>query len=466
MNGMGKGDRWGWVSPLLAVAAGAALRIWMIHAHSQVQGDSLLYGDIATSWLQHGVYGHSVIQPSGLVTVEPTLVRLPGYPAFLALCFALFGVANYHAVLSLQAAIDLITCLLVANVARQVCSPHAGRIALWLAVLCPFTAIYVAAPLTETLSLFCVALGFQALGKLLQRHRWYWTALLIFSWSFATLLRPDGALLAIALWAALIVYGRRALGFGPALRMAMVAALLSIVPFVAWSARNARTFHVFQPLAPRYANDPGEFDSPGFVRWVRSFAVDFAATSDIYWNGNSDVIDPGSLPWRAFDNPAQYKETRSLLRDYNAVTTLTPEIDARFDQLAQNRIRAHPIRYYLGLPLLRLADMWFRPRIENLDMPLRWWQYAQHPAQTRKAMLYGLFNLAYIVAALAGMRHRPRLLGAMLALIVLRSLLLATIEAPEARYTLELFPLLWVLGGAAFSRCLTNPRTVVPTIKD
>ena len=92
-----------WLYTLLVLAAGAALRLWFIHAYPQIQGDSLVYGDIATNWLTHGIYGHSVGHPSGVTTIEPTLVRLPGYPAFLALCFALFGVANYQAVLYLQA---------------------------------------------------------------------------------------------------------------------------------------------------------------------------------------------------------------------------------------------------------------------------------------------------------------------------------------------------------------------------
>jgi 4-amino-4-deoxy-L-arabinose transferase-like glycosyltransferase len=432
---------------LAALAAGAALRLWILHAHPQIQGDSLLYGDIAANWLTHGVYGHTVGHASGVSTVEPTLVRLPGYPAFLALCFVLFGVNNYHAVLYLQVLIDLGTCLLVARLAARVSGPRAGRPALVLAALCPFTANYAAAPLTETLSVFCVALGFLALAEILENPRVLWVISLIFSWSYATLLRPDGALLAVVLWAALIVYGRRPLGLGRAVRLAMIGALLSILPFVAWSVRNWRTFHVFQPLAPRYANDPGEFAAPGFVRWVKTFAADFASTSEIYWNGNSDRIEPRTLPARAIDNAAQDQETQRLLRDYNDITTLTPEIDVRFDQLAQERIRANPFRYYVTLPLLRLANMWLRPRVETLNGHLRWWQYTQHPAETRMAIFCGALNLAYLVAAFLGMLRWPRLAGAMVGLIVVRSLLLATLETPESRYTLQCFPLLFVFAA-------------------
>jgi hypothetical protein len=256
------------------------------------------------------------------------------------------------------------------------------------------------------------------------------------------------------LWTALIVYGRNTLGFSSAFRLALITGLFSLLPFVAWTVRNWRTFHVFQPLAPRYANDPGEFNSPGFVRWVRTLAADFTTTNEIYWNGNSDRIDPSNLPSRAVDNAGQF-ETQRLLQDYNAITTLTPEIDARFAQLAQERIRAHPIRYYVTLPLLRLADMWLRPRVETMNIHLRWWQYAQHPAETRLAIFYGALNLVYLVAAFLGALRWPRLAGSMVALIVLRSLLLATLEAPESRYTLECFPLVIVLAA-----CYLTTRVV------
>ncbi len=440
------------------------MRFWLIHAHPLVQGDSLIYGDIATSWLTHGIYGHSVAQAAGQMTVEPTLVRLPGYPAFLAICFAIFGLGNYHAVLWIQAIVDLGACLLVANLATRLCGPRAGRIALLLAALCPFTANYVAAPLTETLSIFCVALGFWALTRVLESLQPLQIVLLTFSWSYATLLRPDGALLAVVLWTALIVYGSRKFGLARAVRMALVAGVISVLPFVAWAARNARTFHVFEPLAPRYANDPGEFAAPGFVRWVRTFIVDFTSTSEIYWNGNSDVIDLTTLPARAIDNPGQYQETKRLLHDYNAVTTLTPELDARFEQLANERIQVHPVRYYLQLPLLRLINMWLRPRIETFLPELRWWQYAKHPGLTTFAILYGAVNLAYLLAAFAGLLRWPRLAGAMLAFLLVRSLLLATVEAPETRYTLECFPVLFLLGAAALARCRRDYFTtrVVP----
>ena len=447
---------------LVVLAAGAALRLWFIHVHPMVQGDSLLYGDIAANWLNHGIYGHSVGHESGITTVEPTLVRLPGYPAFLALILCPLR----HRKLSCRGVHPGIhrPRHLPAHSApgqetKRPTLPPA--FALLLAALCPFTANYVAFPLTETLSILCVALGFLTFAELLERPRPLWTALLTFSWSYSALLRPDGALLAVVLWTALLVYGRNQMGLGKTLRIALITGLLSLLPFVPWTIRNCRTFHIFQPLAPRYANDPGEFASPGFVRWVKSFAADFTTTSEIYWNGNSDRIDLANLPSRAIDNPAQAEQTRALLQDYNAITTLTPALDDRFAQLAQERIRAHPVRYYLTLPLLRLADMWLSPRVETINAHLRWWQYSQHPAETWLAIAYGLLNLAYLSLAFLGALRWPRMAGAMVAFILVRSLLLATLEAPESRYTLECFPLAVVLAAGYLSTVVLPGNSLI-----
>src|ERR1700679_41641 len=114
------------LSAVFALAGGAALRLWFIHAFPQIQGDSLLYADIGRNWLTHGIYGRSIIHAGGSQTIAPTLVRLPGYPAFLALCFAIFGLQNYLAVLYLQVLIDLGTCLLIAAFVRRVCSRWAA----------------------------------------------------------------------------------------------------------------------------------------------------------------------------------------------------------------------------------------------------------------------------------------------------------------------------------------------------
>ncbi len=438
-----------WISVLLAIAAGAALRLWFIHAYPEVEGDPLIYGDVAKNWLQHGIYGLTTDQG-----IHPTLIRLPGYPLFLAICFTLFGMEHYHAVMFTQTAIDLGTCLLIAALVRRIWSSRGGMVALWLAALCPFTANYAATPLAETLSIFCVALGFYSLARLLDRPIIPWLLSLTFAMSYAALLRPDGALLAVAICPAIVFYslGDRSpqLTTRRALKLAIAAGILSVLPFIPWTARNWRTFHIFQPLAPRYAMDPGDFTYPGFNRWVKTWCIDLVSTSEVYWNGNSDKIDIRTLPPRAFDTPEQYQQARQLLDDYNQTTTLSPDIDARFEHLAQQRIQHSAIRYYVSLPILRLADMWLRPRTELLWIEMRWWDHYHHPEESDFCMAYAALNLAYLIAALIGLLRWPPLAGVMLAFVLLRCALLLTIEAPEPRYTLECFPIVIALAGVAF----------------
>ena len=78
-----------------ALLAGLLLRLWFIARFSQIAGDTLLYGDIARNWLQHGVYGFTRTLNGLPAPPRPTLIRLPGYPLFLAACFRLFGLNRY-----------------------------------------------------------------------------------------------------------------------------------------------------------------------------------------------------------------------------------------------------------------------------------------------------------------------------------------------------------------------------------
>lgn len=433
---------------LLALLAGAALRLWFIWAYPEIGGDTFIYGNIAKNWMLHGVYGTS--DPGS--PLLPTLIRLPGYPLFLRLCFRIFGIERYLPVMLVQVAVDLLTCLLIAAFARRVWNERAGWWALWLAALCPFTANYTAAPLSETLELFSIALAFYALARFLDAPGWRWALALAFAWSYAALLRPDGPLLAVALCPALIFYGRRRWGVARMTRWAVLCGALSVLPFIPWTLRNWQTFHVFQPLAPRYAVDPGESSDPGFNRWTKSVCADFACTWDVYWNANSDPIQPASLPARAFDSPAQYRQTVHLLDTYNAdCCEITPAMDAGFAALAVQRIHDHPFRYSVELPLARLADMALRPRTEMLWIEVRWWQFQKHEGETEFAWAYAALNLAYLIAALIGFLQCPRFRGAILAFVLLRCALLLTLEAPEPRYTLEWFPPLIALAAIAFA---------------
>lgn len=480
-----------------AALAGLVLRLAFLVYFPTVTDDSHVYLNLATNWMQHGIYG----QMQG-TEIVPTSARLPGYPSFLAVIFSIFGVGNIRAVLLAQIVIDMATCLLIADLARRtIRTSMATRAAFALAATCPFLANYAAAALTETLEIFftvvaldCAAAGLERLdgtngttGRgVISWPLWIATGAAI---GASILVRPDGGLLIPAVIAYLVVMWARRLS--PTARRAMpsarldstaarletpatsqasssvpsisffavaaisaVLAVTALSPLVPWTLRNLHTLHRFQPLAPRYANESDELAPRGFNRWVKTWMAEYASVEEIYWNVPGDKIDVDKLPARALDEPGR-AETLATIAQYNQSQDLTPALDARFGELATERVKKHPFRSYLWLPALRVADMWLRPRTEILPPDPRWWEFNDDRRESALAVGFGVLNLAYVAAAMLALtRNRTWFcyLGLLASFVLLRTLFLGTVENPEPRYTLECYPVILVWASALFAR--------------
>lgn len=466
---------------LIFSAAALLLRLIFIFRFPGVVTDSFVYGDIAKNWLLHGIYGLS-----GTDEISPTYIRLPGYPAFLALIFWIAGMEHYRAVLIVQMIVDLGTCFLCADIALRLVGARTAKATFVLACLCPFLADYSAAALTETLEVFFTALTLDLTIRGLQGSKlshWIGAGL---ACAATILLRPDGILLLVAIECYLLVFvfvarkrGRGSAGI-PARQSALpgwrgdmgvppvdrwksrftlarsgvLFATLAVAPLVPWTIRNWRVFHKIQPLAPRYANEENEFVPLGFNRWVKTWIADYTSVEEIYWQEPGDSIDSTKLPSRAFDTSQQQAETVALINDYNALLHIPPELDARFEALASTRIHAHHARYYVALPALRIMDMWLRPRTEMLPCDSRWWEFSDEPKWSVLAISLGLINLVYIACAMIGwlrVRTVP-LTGLLVLFVLLRSLFLGTLENPEPRYTLEMYPVVIFFAACALAR--------------
>ena len=449
---------------MLATAAALLLRLIFLIRFPAVVTDSFVYGDIAKNWLQHGIYGLS-----GPDEISPTYIRLPGYPAFLAFIFV-FGMEHYRTALIVQIFIDLGTSFFCADIALRLVGPNLAKLAFLLAALCPFLANYSAAALTETLEVFFTAAALDfALAALQQSDLLLWAVCGGFC-AGAILLRPDGGLLLIAILLYLswnIMFRKPSMALTTSRRKLIQAGLLvtiiSLLPLVPWTLRNWRTFHRFEPLAPRYANEENEFVPMGFNRWVKTWIADYTSVEEIYWPVPGGPIEAKQLPSRAFDNPQEREDALKLISEYNGVLHITPELDAGFDALASKRIHAHPLRYYFALPAVRILDMWLRPRTEMLPSDSRWWEFNDELRWSVLALAFGIINLAYVVcAALGWLRMRKAVwIGLLMLFVVLRSVFLGTLENPEPRYTLEMFPILIILAAGAFV-CLPETETRVP----
>ena len=448
---------WMRLSAVFALIVGFLLRIAFFHLFPQTDGDVAVYADLAANLVRQGQL--AATDPVGHLHL--TLIRLPGYPLFLAACFRLFGIDNLLAVCIVQSLLDAATCLLLADLARRLTADlaqrrglirsgwGAGLLALWIAELCPFTAIYVCAPLTEGPTLFCIAVACWAALRFQDRPGWRFALLFTGAVAWAALLRPDGALLALALVPAMFsTRVRSALPPARLTRISLACLVLALLPFALWTARNERDFHVFQPLAPRYASDPGDSSDLGFENWCGTWMLDFVNTVAAYWPVPGDAVSLNSIPPRAWSSEADHQRLLAIFNNYNQHGFHTTDaMNAALAQIARHNLRAHPWRTRLLIPALRTADMWLRPRVENLPIDLDWWVYEHHHDETVFSWSFAALNLLLLVLGFAGLALRPRLAGCMLLYLLMRSLLLATVQGPEARYTLECLPMLVVTAS-------------------
>lgn len=440
---------------VLWVTAGAlCLRLLTVYKLGMVAGDSLVYDDIAKNLLNHGSYALTTSEG-----IQPTLVRLPGYPFFLALVFAVFGQDHFRAVMLVQAVIDIGTCVLVCDMARRTISEAAARIAFLLAALCPFIANYAATPLTEVTSIFFLTLSLRQAILAFDDPRcrnWIYCGLAV---AAAILLRPDSGLLLGSLGLVVLFQLYR----NPAERKKLLAGGLlmtavALAPLVPWTIRNWRVMHVFQPLVTMEASDPGEFIARGMGRWLGTWLVDYSNVEDVAFHIDGEPVDVQLVPARAYDSPQEREYVAQLFAEYNKTTVTTPELDRQFGELAQQKIRLHPFRYYVGLPVLRLLDMWFRPRTAILPFDVHWWRFRIDPWNTVGSVLIGFLNLMLVGAAIVGIfRGEPvRHMALLLVYPAVRSLFLMTTGTAEERYTLECFPCVYLLA----SRWLATLRAV------
>lgn len=473
------------LNPFVALAAGACLRLFFVLKYPANSGDTVLYEQIATNWLKHHVYAMDV---AGAVT--PVDLRMPGYPAFLAMVYAITGRTGENArlwVMLGQIAVDLLACLVMARLAELLACLAEGMpenkrvrsIALWLAVLCPFTANYTAVPLTEVFAVLWTGLGCCVLILALRRvgqpdfllkgshlplqKSVEYTALgagLVVG--MGTLFRPETPLLLVT---AAIVFAGLSFSAQNLKRWVMIGLAMALgcgMVLSPWALRNMMTLGEVQFLAPKDSNLPGELVPRGFMAWEKTWLFRVRDCYLVPWKLNGEAINVEEIPARAFDTAEEKQRVAEILEEYNNDLTLTVEEDAAFAQIARERNARHPLRTYVWIPAARAAAIWFTPRIELVPIsghvfPLKQMR-EDDPVDQEVTILFFVLNLLYLgIGMWGGVRlwrsnaaARPAV--AFLALFILiRTAFLTTLETPEPRYVLVCFPALIALGAQVFA---------------
>lgn len=471
-------------NPLTALLTGACLRLFFVLKFAAGAGDTVIYEQLAFNWLKYGKYAMTIDgQP------VPVNLRMPGYPAFLAIIYAISGRTGENArlfVMLAQVAVDLATCLLVASLAALLahfCSKitKAGRAftaAIWLAAVCPLTANYVAVPLTEVWAVFFTALAFGFLVILATQIK----SVPLPNWipaylrnnnplapaalagaviGLGTLFRPETPLLLATSLLLFTYWMWRLHQVKRWLFLSMVMTASFFLVLLPWTIRNAKTLHQFQPLAPKDATLPGEYDPKGFMAWERTWLYRLRDSYTITWKLNEESINPEDIPATAFDTPDEKERITAVLQAYNDDTSFNEAEDAVFAQIAEERTARHPLRTYLWVPLRRAVRIWFTPRIELVPVsgnvfPLVYMS-EEDAVDQRVTIFYFFLNIFYVALALAGVwklwgvrEARPALL-LLLFYVLVRTAFLTTVESPEPRYVLVCFPALLAFAAQLFT---------------
>jgi hypothetical protein len=464
---------------LSAVLAGIALRTLIIVKFPVTDaGDSPFYIELAWNWLKHGVYG--LVVNGHLVPVD---MRVPGYPAILAGIFAVAGKSQL-AIMVAQAGLDMLTCFVIALIAARLAPEQKrGRVAiggLWLAALCPVTANYTAAVLSETLAIFLTAVAILVLLQTEQgadgpHQRQSRTSFALSPWllagivmGFGTLVRPETPLLLFAAGLVLLARWWRPVHWHLLIRATALMAAGLLLPLVPWAARNWRTLHKVQFLATRYGELPGELVPRGFDAWTHTWEWRFRDVYAVDWKLDDAEIDLSDIPSSAFDSDEQRARVAQLLDAYNDTLTLTQAEDRAFGEVARERTSLHPLRTWLKIPLLRSLSLWFAPRVELLPYSGQIFPISSQWEDNREdfcvTMALIVANVGYLALAAIGVwvawkRSPVRPAAAFLVVFVLtRTAFIAYFaETAEPRYVLECFPAIIALAALAFARGVSSP---------
>lgn len=387
--------------------------------------------------------------------------RLPGYPIFLALVQGdQKADPGWHRLAHAQAWIDVVlTGLLTWWLGRRLGGRAGGLVALGWAMLCPFTAIWPNAALTEVPAMACTTAVFALLvGERRPRLRFFLAGAVA---GLGVLFRQDGLAVGAAFVPALLLlrvsWRERAL-------LGTLAIIGLALSFGAWPARNLYRFgkpYATGTFVDRYSNP--FFNYTGYHDWMATWSADGATIpryAFCFYDGTRCAQSARDYPPEAFDGLSEMAAVDKLF-DLRRREGVSERVATGFAKIAEERRARAPLRTRLWLPLARTATVWINAHDDILRDP-RWrpwlWLYSiLEPTFIPMAIVLALGFLAGGVLLLEERRTRAAAL-ILLSAIIARTLVLAWTFYVEPRYTVEVMPAAYALFGGGVAEVIRRAR--------
>jgi 4-amino-4-deoxy-L-arabinose transferase-like glycosyltransferase len=394
----------------IVVAVAAALRWGFVATatvHKPLRADAGEYARYAANLAEHGVFSLAATVPP-----PPDSFRSPGYPFVLAVCRWLGGENGWYALaIGLQVALGTLTVLLCYRLARQLLGFGPALLAAAACAASPHLVVAPAYVLTECVTTFVVTAGLWiTLGATSAVRRAAGAAVL----GLAVLCNESLLFLPFVALAATWRNGRRA---------ALACAAMALLPFAAWSVRNAA-----QPLARH-----------GSERAVAS-------------------VSHGSYPGMVFRDPRWFGYP---YREDPAQPAMAASWGSLWAVLGP-RTAAEPWRYAGWYLLEKPVWLWGWNLVQGRDVLV--YEVANSPYERQPVMaashalmrvLHAPLMLAAALTAVAAVLLRRRVrweLWALGATAVVGTLAYLPV-IPDPRYLQPVRPLLFVLAACGLASC-------------
>lgn len=451
-----------WALPIILLVALVHGAIYVVYQRGE--------WDSATAWTDQRGYqrlGEGLATTGRFTRYEtdafvPEVIRTPGYPAFVALNYVLFGVGNNLAVAIAQVLVYVAICVLVYRLGRRAAGERAGIVAALIAAVYSPLPYFASLILTE-LWTTCVATA--AILWCLRatqngRLRDYATAGVLFS--ATTLVRPAFLLMPffLAVVVPVLVRSQRTPAALRGWAALVVAAGLTLTPWFTYNYVNLGQV----TLSPAGGLGRGLWEGTWQGRWAGRTQAELIVMADTTPDRDAltrDVIAKA----RALDLPAEpmleyVNEWRDIRDIWNRPTDPWERVRARvvadteYMRHALENISDDPLDHVRRRLTIGAFVLW------AAEVPVRYADINSLPTWVIRAMWVAqvmLFVLA-VAGAISLVRRGRRLEAVVLALPIVY---VTAVHLPllcEARQSLPVKPALITLAAVALSRTRITSR--------
>lgn len=345
-----------WLTLFVFALLAFGVRMAVVLAGPWAEGDAEVYANVASNILHNGCVSMDLWSASSCAPHWGGN-QLPGYPAFIALAWVVFG-ENLTAPLLVQSAIFTFSICYLCWALSLFGAPRASVwcVGLFLSIS-PSLAGWSRALMTEALS---SAIAIWILAELVRslvenRFRTWPIAIACLVGFF---IRYDFVLIALPIGlCALMLHG-----IWGAFKKGLVIAVVVAVPFGAWTARS-----VLQglPATPPFGLSPQGHQLPqGVLSWFGTWLTHQYQLGTSVWPLATETYANIAPPDEAYANDAERQRVNILLarlREIRRGEPVPAQINDDFAALAAERVKANPLQQYVLLPLRRMTIMWINP---------------------------------------------------------------------------------------------------------